>query len=213
MIETQIHPSSQWLSLHDASKRIGVTPATLRQWANHGKIRAYRTPGGHRRFSASEISALVGTSEPLASSHSAEVLIHSALGRARLEIGDGRLRNESWYRQFDDAAKERHRELGRRLMTLLLQALRGEKQVRLVREAQKLGAEYARASLREKTSLTDSLRAFLFFRDYIFEDLVGLTSGIENQMGTDPLQAYRRLNQFINEMLISMIETYSRKKK
>ncbi len=209
---TQIRPSSQWLSLHDASKRIGVTPATLRQWANRGKIRSYRTPGGHRRFSTSEISALVGTASPASSPHRADVFIHSALGRARLEIGEGRLRNEPWYRQFDDAAKEKHRELGRRLMMLLLQALRGERQARLVREAQKLGVEYGRTSLREKTSLTDALRAFLFFRDYIFEDLVGLASGMENQAQMDSVQAYRRLNQFVNEILVSMIETYSRKK-
>jgi hypothetical protein len=169
--------------------------------------------GGHRRFSVSEISALIGTGNSLASSHRAEVLIHSALGRARLELGDGRLQKESWYRQFDDAAKERHRELGRRLMMLLLQASRGEEQARLVREARKLGVEYGRTSLREKTTLTDALRAFLFFRDYIFEDLVGLTSGTENAPGTDPLQAYRRLNHFVNEILVSMIETYSRKRK
>ena len=198
-----------WLTLQDASKQLGVSPATLRQWADKGKVRAFRTPGGHRRFSKSDMRTLMrqpSTSSPV---RDMERLIHSALGRARLEISSGRLEREAWYQNFDDAAKARHRELGHRLMTLLLQALREEPdETGTSRRARNLGKEYGHASLRQGTSLPDALRAFLFFRDYIFEDLIDLSSRSHSDDDFHPLEIYRRLSAVINEMLVTMVETY-----
>ena len=45
--------SEVWLSVHDASAMLGVSPATLRRWSVAGEIEAFTTPGGHRRFALS----------------------------------------------------------------------------------------------------------------------------------------------------------------
>ena len=58
MAKSQPRKSDDWLSLQSASKQLGVSPATLRHWADKGKVRAFRTPGGHRRFSETEMRAL-----------------------------------------------------------------------------------------------------------------------------------------------------------
>ena len=50
-----------WLSLDEAAKRLSVHPATLREWADKGQIRTFRTPGGHRRFSEADVAAQVPT--------------------------------------------------------------------------------------------------------------------------------------------------------
>src|SRR2546429_9364647 len=42
---------SDWLSLGPASRMVGVDPDTLRRWADTGRVTAFTTPGGHRRFS------------------------------------------------------------------------------------------------------------------------------------------------------------------
>jgi excisionase family DNA binding protein len=39
------------LSLGPASRLLGVDPDTLRRWADEGRIEAFTTAGGHRRFS------------------------------------------------------------------------------------------------------------------------------------------------------------------
>ena len=172
-------------------------------------MRAFRTPGGHRRFSESDMRALMSQRAAPPVARDMDRLIHGALGRARLEIGSGRLEREAWYRSFDDAAKQRHRELGHRLMTLLLEALRAEPDGSgLSRSARDLGKEYGRTSLRQGTSLPDALRAFLFFRDYVFEDLVDLASRSEADEGFRSLDVYRRLSAVVNEMLVAMVETY-----
>ena len=37
-------------STFQAAKILGVSPPTVIKWANDGKIKSYRTPGGHRRI-------------------------------------------------------------------------------------------------------------------------------------------------------------------
>lgn len=48
-----------WLGVHDASELLGVSPATLRRWSVAGKVQAFRTPGGHRRFARSSLERLL----------------------------------------------------------------------------------------------------------------------------------------------------------
>jgi excisionase family DNA binding protein len=39
-----------WLALGQAAKYLGVSERTLRKWADEGRLAAFSTPGGHRRF-------------------------------------------------------------------------------------------------------------------------------------------------------------------
>ena len=48
------------ISIGEASKLLGVTQKTLRQWEDNGKITSVRTAGGHRRYHLNE---LLGTSK------------------------------------------------------------------------------------------------------------------------------------------------------
>jgi len=50
-------PSSDWVSIREASALLGVSPATLRRWEEAGKVPAFTTPGGHRRFSRAALVA------------------------------------------------------------------------------------------------------------------------------------------------------------
>lgn len=110
--------STEWLTLRDASVQLGISPATLRYWADQGKVQTLRTPGGHRRFNRAEMRSMASAPSPSHSPRQVEMLVHSIVGRARLEIAGGRLKGEPWYRTFDSTAKEQHRELGHRLMFL-----------------------------------------------------------------------------------------------
>lgn len=46
------------VTLREAALALSVSPSTLRRWSDEGRIRAIRTPGGHRRFRAQDIRAL-----------------------------------------------------------------------------------------------------------------------------------------------------------
>ena len=51
---------SQFYSVGEASKKLGVTIKTIREWDKLGKIKTIKTPGGHRRIPKEEIDRLTG---------------------------------------------------------------------------------------------------------------------------------------------------------
>src|ERR1700704_1016061 len=48
-----------WVGLSEASRVLGVSPATLRRWSDAGRVRVFTTPGGHRRFSRTALDRLL----------------------------------------------------------------------------------------------------------------------------------------------------------
>lgn len=43
------------VSITEAAELLGITPKTLRQWEKAGKITAFRTEGGHRRYQVTDL--------------------------------------------------------------------------------------------------------------------------------------------------------------
>ncbi len=190
-------PARDWLTLQEASAKLGVSAATLRNWANEGRITASRTPGGHRRFNAADIRAVMG-----AQPHTLDP------ARARMSIRKDEMEQMAWYRAFDDKSKAFYRALGGRLMTLLVRVIRGGEEERDLREeAIALGAELGQASIREGIPLADTLRMFLFFRDYVLEDVIALIPALP-QADQNAVKRYRRASGFFNEVLIALAKEF-----
>jgi excisionase family DNA binding protein len=53
---------SELISPREAAKITGVSPNTLRNWEEAGKLTSVKTMGGHRRYKLSEIKQLVDKS-------------------------------------------------------------------------------------------------------------------------------------------------------
>lgn len=51
--------TSDWVRISDAAELLGVDIATVRRWADRGKISHSVTFGGHRRFRRSDIETIV----------------------------------------------------------------------------------------------------------------------------------------------------------
>lgn len=52
-------PQPDRIRLGEASRLLGVDPDTLRRWADEGRVPAFTTPGGHRRFERRALERLV----------------------------------------------------------------------------------------------------------------------------------------------------------
>lgn len=107
-----------WLSLGPASRLVGVDPDTLRRWADSGRIRAFATPGGHRRFSRGDLELLVAArkpgARPLAALGTTSDRVTRAYARAYRDaspVAPDRLRSD---------AREALRSEGRRLVAVIL---------------------------------------------------------------------------------------------
>jgi excisionase family DNA binding protein len=52
------------ISTGEAARLLGVSPQTVRRWADLGDLPSVRTPGGQRRFHRSTVNALLAIPSP-----------------------------------------------------------------------------------------------------------------------------------------------------
>jgi len=55
---SKIDPQSELVSSTQAAALLGVHVASIKRWADQGRLRCIRTPGGHRRYPVHEVEAL-----------------------------------------------------------------------------------------------------------------------------------------------------------
>ena len=55
---------SEWLTLGQAARFLGVAQSTIRKWSDAGRVPAFYTPGGHRRYRRSDLEAFLDRSGP-----------------------------------------------------------------------------------------------------------------------------------------------------
>src|ERR671935_1371841 len=55
---------SDWLTLGQAAKFLGVAQSTIRKWSDVGRVPAFYTPGGHRRYRRGDLDAFLERSGP-----------------------------------------------------------------------------------------------------------------------------------------------------
>jgi excisionase family DNA binding protein len=53
-----------WLTLGQAARYLGVAQSTIRKWSDDGRVRAFYTPGGHRRYRRADLDAFLERSGP-----------------------------------------------------------------------------------------------------------------------------------------------------
>ena len=197
----------RWLSLGRACRILGVNESTLRQWANDGRIRTFRTVGGHRRFPRDEVYALLEAPPRGNEEATAEASTKSALDRMRRRIQRRKGQPEQWMEHFDEEGKARMRMLGRRLVSLATE-YRTQKRRRgeLSEEARYLGLDYGRELASREVRLGDAISAFIFFRNSL-HDSMRQTSGGDAREWAESRSDVMALEDIV---LLGLTEAYER---
>jgi len=55
---------TEWLTLGQAARFLGVAQSTIRKWSDQGRVPAFYTPGGHRRYRRSDLETFLERSGP-----------------------------------------------------------------------------------------------------------------------------------------------------
>jgi excisionase family DNA binding protein len=198
--------SENLYSLKEAADRLGVHPVTLRRWAESGKIQAVRTPGGHRRFTESEIKRLTTQAESDGSDTIGEQLKETALSSTRRDITG---HEASWISGISDKDRKEKRLLGRRLMGLMVQFVGSEEGQgdEIMDEARTIARLYAKGVVMGGLPLQEALKAVNFFRDHILESAVLLPEAARRNPEANQ-RMFRKLNTFLNEVQLQIADCY-----
>lgn len=199
----------EWLSLREAAELLGIHPATVRLWADRNEIPSRRTTGGHRRFRRSDIEARLHQEAATRPNPAAQVLIQSILGRVRFAFTDGTLSSYEWYKHFNEAARTAYRSLGRRVLELLQRAITDSPHIEELRqEAIQLGAEYGTITRQSQVPVADAVRAFLYFRTLIDENILQMAEvrGSRDHQDIPWLESLYQIQTITNEILPALIE-------
>ncbi|GIW19801.1 MAG: hypothetical protein KatS3mg065_0097 [Chloroflexota bacterium] len=171
---------SGWVSLGEASRLLGISPGTLRRWADAGRLPVFTTPGGHRRFPRQALRALLPASRPRRPSLARLGASPERIARAyrpRRHPPAEAAGPDPILGRLSDEDRTRFRERGRRLVGLLLEHLDApdrETRALTLQEARQVAAEHGRVLADLGLSLTDAVAAFLRFRTPFLTELAAL---------------------------------------
>jgi excisionase family DNA binding protein len=158
---------ARWLSLGEASRLLGVSTATVRRWADSGRLKPFTTPGGHRRFSRASLERMIPADRPRRPDLREGGLTPARLTRA-YHRGDRALtRDAGWLASLGAEDREAFRLLGRQLAWELvahLDAAEPEARQHHLAEATAVAAEYGRRGARLGLPMSDVVEGFLAFR-------------------------------------------------
>lgn len=200
--------SPRWVSIGRACEILGVNPATLRAWTDAGKIRAFLTPGGHRRYEEGDLLAFAGRAQAPPSP-----LLGALLLDARDRYGSLASRSllpRPWFQHFDDSSRTFFRILGNSFLQLAdryLNAAGRHDQERALAEGREVANQWGTRAARIGLSLAEATEAFLLCRQPVLEAFERLMArGPVARTRTDRL--LKRFNQFMDQALLAMVAAH-----
>lgn len=192
---------TDWLSLNEAAKVLGVHPSTLRRWSDEGSITSVRTEGGHRRYDREILAQFLAKQQdkptaPLVASKTASVSTQ----------------DEHWREGFRGKNLEEVRQVGQRLLGLLMQYLtRQNEDDRFLLESRRVGNIYGTESFDNGLAMLDTVEAFLYFRSHFSEMIIQLPTFPRAGDDDELRRMTKRTDRFMNEVLLGVIEGYLEK--
>jgi excisionase family DNA binding protein len=202
---------SDWVSLGDASRLLGVSTATVRRWADAGRIRPFTTPGGHRRFSRESLVRMLPADRDRRPDLAAAGLTPARLSRAYRRGSTPVVRDSAWLAALGAEDRDVFRQLGRRLAWELvahLDAVEPEARRHHLAEATAIAAEYGRRGAALALAMTDVVEGFLAFRRPFLAEMGAVVRrrGLDAEATT---RLYAEADRALDRLLVATMSGHS----
>ncbi len=174
------------LALGEASRLLGVDPDTLRRWADEGRVPAFTTPGGHRRFERKALERLVAARRtgPIGTLASLGASPDRLSAAYRRRYGEPHAMAPDPRSTVPASDRETFRDLGRQLVDALVRHLDeiGPGRALAEREAVDISARFGERLAVHGIPLSDAVSMFVSARRPFLAELsvVARKRGVES---------------------------------
>ncbi len=195
------------ISISEASQILGVSEATLRQWTDEGKTKAFITPGGHRRYSKAELKKFIGSHPRMLGIKDLVVELEDTTKLHR-EIARQFLEATPSYNNLSEESRGHLADLGRHLLNLIIRYLtEPSKREEITELARNVGHDYGETLALLGLTLTDSVEAFVAHRDPITNAATHLMRKREAFTGR-VVEAIPLVAHIMDKALVSLVASH-----
>ena len=196
---------SRWVTLSRACEILGVDESTLRRWADTGRLRVYRTPGGHRRFSLVNLEEMVAGETR---QHQRRRDRASCSRPHPRQLQRARQQENGWYGSLTDDNRQQLRDLGRRLIEMVGEYLdKKPRRAGLLDEALDVGGSYGRILIDAGLPLPSAIGAYIGFRKTI-DETTRQNAVRESQPMEEALEACGQVHALGDQVLLGISAAY-----
>jgi excisionase family DNA binding protein len=194
----------------EACRLLGVHVSTLRQWTAQGRLRAFLTPGGHRRYRDGDLRTFRAGPPQRHLRRSLAAAILTMQPRCGFSSAATRPIPE-WLRLCDETTRHRPRLLGGALVRLLARYVAGDdlEAERCLAQAREDAAEYGTLATVLGLSPAMAVEAFTVCRAPILETAQRWAAETAAH-GTEATSELARVCRFFDEALLSMLAALER---
>jgi excisionase family DNA binding protein len=197
------------VSIGKASLVLGVSETTLRQWTDEGKIKAFVTPGGHRRYARLELRKILSTQKTQSGIGDLVSEMESTTHRHG-EIARRFLTQTAWYHTLSVESQQRLAGFGRQLLHLVIRYItQRSRREEIIHQARSIGQGHGEILAGLGLPLTDSVEAFLLHREPLLEAITHLVKRGET-VNRRVAEAIPLVAQIMDEALVSLVAAHQR---
>jgi excisionase family DNA binding protein len=200
-------PERSLVTISEASRILGVSEATLRLWTDEGKIRAFVTPGGHRRYSRADLRRFAGLQGKV---HGVKDLVSGLEEAASLprDIAQTSFHDTAWYGKLSPESRQNLARYGRRLLDLVIRYITEPSgRDETIRLSQDVGRDFGTELAGLGVPLTDALEAFLLHRTPFVEATTSLMKKRE-VLNERAVEAIPMVTRVMDEALVALVAAY-----
>lgn len=197
------------ISISEASRMLGVSETTLRQWTDEGKIRAFITPGGHRRYNKAELRGFIGKQQRVHGIKDLVAKIEDATSLQR-ELAHTHFSTTYWYNKLDAESQRHLAESGKQLLHLVTRYITEPlKRTEIEELARNVGSDFGEQVAKLGLSLTESVEAFTLHRNPVVNAAADLMRRRE-ALNERAVEALPLVTHIMDEALIALVAAYQR---
>ncbi len=191
--------------ISDASQILGVSEATLRQWTDEGLIKAYITPGGHRRYSREQLDEFMRSHQKMLGIKDLVAKLKETSEPHR-EIGANTLARA--HHKLGPAQKKLLAMLGRKILdAIICYVSEPDRRAETLLQVRQVGVEFGTILAQTKLPLTDSILAFTSHRAPIIESAATMMRQRE-VVTEDILAAIPLIDDIMDQALVELVKSY-----